>query len=67
MKSVNREIEEATYTIVETARILRIGRNEAYQAAHCGELPVIRIGRRLLVPRAALERLVAKGGRPQAA
>src|SRR2546422_11112482 len=45
-------------TIAETARRLRIGRNSAYEAARRGELPVVRIGRRLLVPRVALERLL---------
>jgi excisionase family DNA binding protein len=46
-------------TIREVARVLRIGRNSAYEAAQRGELPVLRIGRRLLVPRVALERLLS--------
>jgi excisionase family DNA binding protein len=50
-----------TVTVVEAAKLLRIGRNSAYEAARRGELPVVRIGRRLLVPRAALEQLL--GGR----
>jgi excisionase family DNA binding protein len=45
-------------TIAEAARRLRIGRNTAYEAARRGELPVVRIGRRLLVPRLALERVL---------
>src|SRR5689334_12172304 len=45
-------------TIAEAARRLRIGRNSAYEAVRRGELPVVRIGRRLLVPRRALERLL---------
>ncbi len=45
-------------TIAEAARRLRIGRNGAYEAARRGELPVVRIGRRLLVPRAALDHLL---------
>ena len=48
-----------TLTILEAAKALGIGRNTAYLAAASGELPVIRIGGRLLVPRAALERLLA--------
>jgi excisionase family DNA binding protein len=40
----------ATFTIKETAVILRIGKNSAYQAARRGELPVVKIGGRLLVP-----------------
>src|SRR3989442_15868578 len=49
-------------TIAEAARRLRIGRNSAYEAAQRGELPVLRIGRRLLAPRLALERLLAGDG-----
>ena len=57
-----------TLTIPETARILGISRGSAYLAARSGELPgVIRIGRRLLVSRPALERFLAQredeGGR----
>ena len=49
-----------TLTVEEAAALLGIGRNTAYQAAANGELPVIRIGRRLLIPRAALDRLLAE-------
>jgi excisionase family DNA binding protein len=48
----------ATMTVEAAAKILGIGRNQAYAAAARGELPVIRIGKRLLVPITALERLV---------
>jgi excisionase family DNA binding protein len=52
-------------TIEEAGRLLRISRQSAYQAARAGELPTIRIGRRLLVPRARLLALLgeqAEGG-----
>jgi excisionase family DNA binding protein len=49
-------------TVNETAQLLRIGRNSAYEAIRRGELPSVRIGRRLLVPRVALERLLANAG-----
>ena len=58
--------ERLTYTLAEAARRLGISRTLAYEAANRGELPVCRIGRRLLVPRAALARLLedgAPGGR----
>ena len=48
----------ATLTIDEAAGILGICRNAAYEAAHKGEIPSIRIGRRLLVPRVAFERML---------
>ena len=50
--------ERLTYTLNEAARRLGISRALAYEAAHRGELPVCRIGRRMLVPRAALLRLL---------
>jgi excisionase family DNA binding protein len=45
-------------TVEEAGRLLGISRNSAYEAARRGELPAIRIGKRLIVPRAALERLL---------
>jgi len=47
-----------TMSVEEAARELGIGRSLAYQAAASGELPTIRLGRRLLVPRARLEALL---------
>jgi len=47
-----------TLSIPETAKVLGIGRSKAYQAAQCGEIPTIRIGKRVLVPVAQLERLL---------
>ena len=47
-----------TYTIAQAARLLGIGRNQAYEAARRGELPTIRIGARLLVPRERLHRML---------
>ena len=46
-------------TIEEAAKLLRIGRNAAYEAAKRGDIPVIKIGKRLLVPRLALNKLLA--------
>jgi excisionase family DNA binding protein len=53
----------ATITVEAAAKILGIGRNQAYAAAARGEIPVIRIGKRLLAPIAALERLVNGGAK----
>ena len=51
-------VERQTFTVEEAARILGLGRNTAYVAARRGELPTIRIGKRFIVPRAALEKLL---------
>jgi len=41
-------------TVEEAARYLRIGRRLAYEMVKAGELPSLRLGRRVLVPREAL-------------
>jgi excisionase family DNA binding protein len=48
-----------TRSVEEAARILGISRASAYSAAKSGDLPTIRMGNRLLVPEAALEKLLA--------
>ncbi len=47
-----------TLTVTEVAKLLGIGRSAAYNAARRGEIPSIRIGRRILIPSAALERFL---------
>jgi len=51
-----------TVSVEEAGEILGCSRNTAYEAVRRGEIPVIRIGKRLLVPKAALERLLSGGG-----
>jgi excisionase family DNA binding protein len=53
-----------TMTIPEAAEKLGIGRNQGYEAAKSGQIPTIKIGKRLLVPVAALENKLAKAGGP---
>lgn len=48
----------STLTVAEAAEILGISRGSAYAAAQSGDLPTIRFGRRLLVPKKALSRLI---------
>jgi excisionase family DNA binding protein len=48
------------FTVHEVARILRIGRISAYQAIERGDVPSIRIGRRILIPRMALEQMLIR-------
>lgn len=52
------EEHKLTLTIAEAAKLLGIGRNLAYDRVKTGEIPVIKIGRRLLVPRRALEKML---------
>jgi len=49
--------------------LLGIGRSLGYQMAHNGQLPVIRLGKRLLVSRKAFEAMLdvkPAGNKPQA-
>jgi excisionase family DNA binding protein len=52
------ENQRMTVTVEEAATILGVDRNKAYEAARSGEIPTIRIGKRILVPVASLERLL---------
>ena len=53
--------QRATITVEEAARILGISRGSAYEAVRRGDIPTIRIGKRLIVPVAALERMLSVG------
>ena len=50
---------ELTISVPEAGRRLGLGKNLSYEAAQRGELPVLRFGRKLRVPVAALERLLS--------
>jgi excisionase family DNA binding protein len=50
----------------EAAAILRIGRNQLYEAVARGELHAIRIGRTIRIPKQALLDLLATGSPPTA-
>ena len=47
-------------TVTEAGHRLGISRSLAYRAIHDGEIPSVRIGRRLLVPKLALERMLSR-------
>ena len=50
-----------TMTVEEAAGVLGIARASAYLAAQTGDLPTIRVGRRILVPTASLRRMLGLG------
>jgi excisionase family DNA binding protein len=56
----------ALLTVPETAKLLRISRNLAYDLVARGEIPAVRLGRVIRIPRGALEQWVARQslGRP---
>jgi len=51
-------------TAREAAKILRVGRNQLYQAVARGELGAVRIGRTIRIPKHALLRLLSLVGSP---
>lgn len=53
-----KNFERLTLTVEETAKLLGIGRQLAYDRVRTGQIPAIRFGRRLVVPKRALERLL---------
>ncbi len=48
-------------TVPEAAEMLGISRNFAYELVKRKELPVVKFGKRLLIPRVALEKMLEKG------
>jgi len=50
--------ERKTLTVAEAAKELGLGKNAAYEGVRSGQIPSVRIGGRILVPRAALDRLL---------
>lgn len=52
----------ATMTVEEAGRLLGISRRSAYRAAARDQIPTIRLGRRILVPAAKLQRLLGTDG-----
>lgn len=49
-------------TVEEAAELLGLSRNSAYSLAKTGKLPTIRLGRRIIVPKAALTKMLESAG-----
>ena len=58
----NEPLHRLTLTVEQAAVILGISRATAYDAVARGEIPCIRIGRRILVPKIALEKMLDSAG-----
>ncbi len=50
--------EKLVYSVEETAVVLDIGRNLAYEGVKNGDIPSIRIGNRIVVPKLALQKML---------
>jgi len=53
--------ERLCVTVPEAAKMLGISRNFAYELVKRQELPVVKFGKRLLIPRIALEKMLERG------
>lgn len=47
-------------TVPEAAELLRIGRNTCYELVRRGEIPAVRLGRVIRIPRFALEQWISQ-------
>jgi excisionase family DNA binding protein len=54
--------ERLVYTVPEAGRLLGLGRNAAYDAAKRGDIPTLKIGRLLLVPKIPFHRMLEMTG-----
>jgi excisionase family DNA binding protein len=54
------DIQPLTLTVEQTAKLLGIGRSTAYELVHTGDIPSLRLGRRILVPRDPLMDLLRR-------
>ena len=54
--------EKIILSVTETAYLLGLSRNSTYQGVQSGAIPSIRVGKRILVPKAALDRMLECGG-----
>ena len=52
---MEKHTDRLTYTVEEAGALLGIGRNSAYEGVKTGDIPSIKIGNRILIPKAALE------------
>ncbi|HUP75450.1 MAG TPA: helix-turn-helix domain-containing protein [Acidimicrobiales bacterium] len=56
--TLENHLDKLAYTVTEVAELLGISRTRAYECVRRGEIPSLRLGRRLLVTRAGLEQLL---------
>jgi excisionase family DNA binding protein len=56
------ETKLEVYTVPEVGKLLGINRNLAYELARQGQIPCIKLGRRLVCPKAAVDRWLTGAG-----
>jgi hypothetical protein len=56
--SNKRDPEPLTMAVPDAGKLIGLGRNASYEAVRRGDIPCIRIGRRIMVPVAAFHRML---------
>ena len=54
----NKGPEHLVYSVAEAGKRLGLSRGLMYEAVRTGQIPSIKVGRRILIPRVALDRLL---------
>ena len=57
--------DKLTYSVLETSKLLGLSIGSVRAAIRTKQLPSLTIGRRILIPRAALDRMLAEAGNNQ--
>ncbi len=55
---INNDSKNLVYSVAEAGKRLGLSRGLMYEAIRTGQIPSIRIGRRILIPCVALDRLL---------
>jgi excisionase family DNA binding protein len=61
MREVKRELKGDWLTVTEAGHVLGLSRNSAYKAASRGDFPIVRLGKKILVPTAPLRKMLGLG------
>ncbi len=51
-------MERQVLTVVEVAQVLGLSRNATYEAIRRGDIPSIRVGRRVVIPIVSLKKML---------
>ncbi|MCW1990950.1 UNVERIFIED_ORG: excisionase family DNA binding protein [Bradyrhizobium japonicum] len=62
MQNGSNEDKRLVYEVPEAGALLGLGRNASYEAAKRGDIPTIRIGKLIRVPKAAFDQMLARVG-----
>lgn len=60
-------IDRVVFSVPEAGAMLGLSRNAAYEAAFRGEIPTIKIGKLIKVPKVAFDRMLEQAGTGAAA